>query len=174
MRMVNLLPIALVVLFGLAVVTHAQQCMLVVNATQMRMNITTNAQFIEVHAWGVLGIRNTTTCNVHYIAFRYSLPGMETLLYINAVSNASDYISINYTNKAGYTLTCLALNPLRSQNGVVNITSGNGHVTTYCSIIDKGSLALYSLLMVILVSAALASSSYFLVRSAIDALRARS
>jgi hypothetical protein len=173
MRIINLLQVALVALLGLTVIAHAQQCVLMVNTTQIHMNITTNAQFVNVHAWGVLGIRNTTTCNLHYIAFGYSLPGMETLLYINAVSNTSDYIVINYTNKAGYALTCLALNPLSYRNGVVYITSSSGRVTAYCSLVDKGSLTLYGVLIVVLVSIALASSSYFLIRSLIDVPRAR-
>jgi hypothetical protein len=56
---------------------------------------------------------------------------------------------------------------------VVYITSSSGRVTAYCSLVDKGSLTLYGALIVVLVSIALASSSYFLIRSLIDVPRAR-
>lgn len=168
MRPISTLQLVLVILVSLALATvaHAQQCSLVLNVTQGYLNITTNAQSIGMHAWGVVGIRNTTACNIHYVAFKYSLAGMSSLIYIHASSNGSDYLIINYTylSRRGYALLCIATNPLHYDAGLITASSSNGEIMIYCSLLNRDSLAYYGVLLGVLIAASIASLTYFLIK----------
>ncbi len=164
MRLIVALPLVLVAMLGLVTITYAQQCSLTLNTTLGYVNVTTNAQSISIRAWGVVGITNNTDCSFKYIAFKYSLLGMSSLVYIHTSSNSSSYIILN-SSISRHILMCLTLNPVVAKNNVVELKSEGGSISAYCSIVNEGLLTQYSLLLAVLIGIALISVSYFTIRS---------
>ncbi|MGC9227291.1 hypothetical protein [Caldivirga sp.] len=164
MRLITVIPLILLMVLGLAVMAHAQQCSLTLNTTLGYVNIITNAQSVDIRAWGVMGVTNHTVCILHYIVFKYSLPGMSSLIYVHVSSNSSDYVAFN-SSIGKHTLMCLTLNPAVIRGNSIKLTSGGGSITAYCSIINEDSLMNYGVILALLVGIAVASVSYFAIRS---------
>ncbi|ABW01724.1 hypothetical protein [Caldivirga maquilingensis] len=165
MRLIAVLPLVLGIMLGLVTIAHAQQCLLTLNTTLGYVNVTTNAQSIDIHAWGVVGVTNHTTCSFHYIVFKYSLLGMSSLIYVHTLSNNSGSYVILNSGIGKHVLICLTLNPTVTKNNIIKLTSGGGSITAYCSIVDENSLTQYSLLLAVLIGIALVTVSYFTIRN---------
>ena len=164
MKLIATLPLILVMMLGLVAIAHAQQCSLMLNTTLGYVNITTNAQSVSIRAWGVMGVTNNTDCSFKYTVFKYSLFGMSSLIYVHALSNSSIYMILN-SSMGRHMLMCLTLNPAVVKNNLIELKSGGGSISAYCSIVSKDLLIQYNLLLVILISITLASASYFTIRS---------
>ncbi|WP_291765907.1 hypothetical protein [Caldivirga sp. UBA161] len=164
MRLINVLPLVLVIMLGLVAIVHAQQCSLTLNMTLGHINVTTNAQSVSIRAWGVMGVTNHTACSFRYIVFKYSLLGMSSLIYVHASSNSSSYVILN-SSIGKHVLMCLTLNPIVARNNVIELTSRGGSITAYCSIVNEDSLKQYGLLLAVLIGIALVTVLYFTIRN---------